>query len=135
MTDALERIWLDPRCQSDDDYHIDRCWHSERPDDCEECSVEPDEYILKAAHDRAIAGAEQRGRVAEREVWFHALDPDICKADYMGEVKMPITAHQWDDDGNEVETTYHVMVDWTAMKEIMAMISAKAAAIRSRGPA
>ena len=79
--------------------------------------------------------AEQRGREAERQVWLDALDPNICKADYMGEVKMPITAHQWDDDGNEVETTHHVMVDWTAMKEIMAMISAKAAAIRARGPA
>ena len=37
MADAPDhpRIWLEPECCADPDYHIDRCWHSTRPDDCD----------------------------------------------------------------------------------------------------
>lgn len=64
---AIERIWLDPGCQSDADYHIDRCWHSTRPDDCEECGMEPEEFISRATHDRLIAEAvaDERERCAK----------------------------------------------------------------------
>ena len=49
MADAPDhpRIWLDPKCCSDADYHIDRCWNRTRPDDCDEpgCGCPPTEYV------------------------------------------------------------------------------------------
>lgn len=57
-----------------------------------------------------------------------ALTPSgDTKAAYSGEFKMPVTQTVFDEDGELDEVTSALTIEWTAIKEIMAAISARAA--------
>jgi len=56
-----------------------------------------------------------------------ALDPDLTKAAYIGEVTTAHRVQREDEDGDWVEASYDVPISWTATKEVMAIITARAA--------
>ena len=42
---TLDRIWLDPACVTECEHADGRYWHSENPGACEDCGMEPEEFV------------------------------------------------------------------------------------------
>lgn len=63
----------------------------------------------------------------ERDALREALDPNLTKAAYLGEIKERITVTGYDEDGELDERTIDHTVSWDTIKAMMAMIAARAA--------
>lgn len=71
--------------------------------------------------------AREAAMRAEVERLREALDPNMTKAAYLGEIKMVVTEPREDEYGDLFESTREVTVDWSAIKAVMRMIAARAA--------
>lgn len=67
MADAPERIWLEPDCGQDE-----RCWHGQRPDDCDEegCGAKAVEYIRADLCSVPSNGTDLAHVLRERDATF-----------------------------------------------------------------
>lgn len=105
--------WYEVPESSEGYWGID-CCHAFSHDADERCAAE-------AWNTRALPRTPQQEEVERLQ---EALTPSLgTKAAYMGEFQFGFP--DWDEDGNEV--TRNINIPWTAIKEIMAAIRARAA--------